>query len=167
MFPGFVRCESDGAAGGGRAAAAAAAVGKAPPPGRRGGRAARPPEETRVDHRAEERCGAGLGRGLGAGIGGRGVGHVGQGLEDGDRGPGAEDVGQGLRGGDLGPGDGGWARQGPPGCGRPLGRARCAIQFFQWSGLSCKSCHLFTYGFARSVLSASCKLFNPHYNFLQ
>lgn len=59
-FPGLVRCESDGASRGRRAAAA---VGEAPPPGRRGGRAARPPEETGVDHRAEERCGAGTGTG--------------------------------------------------------------------------------------------------------
>lgn len=95
-FPDLVLCESDGAVQGKRAAAAAAAVGETPTSGRRGGRAARSPEETGVDHRAEERCGARPGPGTGLGVRDRS-----------------------------------WASRG-----RPLGGARCAIQFFRWDGLS-------------------------------
>lgn len=35
------------------------------------------------------------------------------------------------------------------------------------SSFSCESCGLFTYRSARSLLSASCRLFNSHYNFMK
>lgn len=141
------------------------------------------------------RRGAGRGAGMRAGAGGpgaglrAGTGGQGSGVEGGGRGTGEREAGMrpgaggnrgrgprtGARAGDEGRGLGNRAGAQGSGAGpgdtlggrRPLGGARCALQFFRWNRLSCESCSLFTYWSAGSLLSASCRLSNRRYNFMK